>query len=146
MADPVDPVLAKMRAVGMRITPERRLVIEIIAANPHLDADRIHRLARRSRPEMGLATVYRTLKALEECGLVRANGLGESHAHYEMRGDAHIHLVCSHCGRIIDVPASTSLLKRVESQGFRVQRTHFECFGVCSDCSEKQARELKREQ
>ncbi len=139
MADVVDQVLAKMRAAGKRITPERRLLIEIVTANPHLDADRIHRLAKRARPEMGLATVYRTLKVLEECELVRTDGLGEGHAHYEIHGDDHVHLVCSECGKILDVPVPAALLKRIESRGFRLQRTHFECFGVCSECSEQRA-------
>jgi Fe2+ or Zn2+ uptake regulation protein len=144
MAELVDQVLAKMRAAGKRITPERRLLIEIVTANPHLDADRIHRLAKRARPEIGLATVYRTLKVLEECELVRTDGLGEGHAHYEIHGDDHVHLVCSECGKILDVPVPAALLKRIESRGFRLQRTHFECFGVCAECAKRRVSKRER--
>jgi Fe2+ or Zn2+ uptake regulation protein len=129
-----DRVLEEVRSRGKRITAERRLLIEIISARPHLDAERLHRLAKRKQPQIGLATVYRTLRMLEECGLVRADELGEGHAHYEIDADEHFHLVCSKCGRIIDMPPPRSLLKRIEAQGFRVDRAQFECFGLCAEC------------
>ena len=134
MDNQVERVLTEVQASGRRITPERRLLIEIITENAHLDAERIHRLAKERRPQIGLATVYRTLKLLEESDLVRTSILGEGHAHYEIQQDEHIHLVCSVCGAVTDVPAPSGLIRTIESSGFRIERTHLECVGICPSC------------
>ena len=90
--------IERLRASGRRMTRERELLVRIIDRNPHLDAAEIYRIARRKRPRIGLATVYRTLNLLEQLGVVRASELGETHSHYEVRQDDHLHLVCSECG------------------------------------------------
>jgi len=61
----------KLRAAGRRVTRERELLLGIIDRNPHLDATEIYRIAKDQRPQIGLATVYRTLNLLKEIGLVR---------------------------------------------------------------------------
>jgi len=127
--------LETLRAAGRRITPERDLLVRIIDRNPHLDATEIYRLARKTRPRIGLATVYRTLNLLKELGVVRASELGEAHRHYEVRGDEHVHLVCSECGRVVDVPAPKRLRAQAEARGFQVERYRLELIGRCADCA-----------
>ncbi len=127
----------RLRAAGKRVTPERELLLGIIASNPHLDAMEIHRLAREKQPRISLATVYRTLSLLEELGIVRACELGEAHAHYEVQHDDHLHLVCSECGRIVDLPSPEPLRKLAASRGFHVERIRLELIGLCSACAEK---------
>ena len=134
---PRSRAIEQLRAVGKRVTPERELLLRILASNPHLDAMEIHRIAREQQPRMSLATVYRTLSLFEELGVVRACGLGEAHAHYEVRHDDHLHLVCSECGRIIDLPSPVSLRKIAESEGFRIERIRIELIGLCSACAKK---------
>jgi len=129
--------IGQLRAAGKRLTPERELLLEILASNPHLDAMEIHRIARKEEPRISLATVYRTLSLFEELGVVRACGLGEAHAHYEVRHDDHLHLVCSECGRIIDLPSPVPLRKLAESEGFRIERIRLELIGLCDACAKK---------
>lgn len=140
MNDSVSPdLVSQLRSSGRRITPERELLVRIIEQHAHLDAEEIYRIAQKDRPQIGLATVYRTMTLLKDLGIVRATDLGENHYHYEVRSAEHVHLVCSMCGRVTDIPVPRALHAAAKKEQFEVQRTHFEIFGICRSCSEKQA-------
>ena len=55
-----------LRDKGLKVTAQRLLVLETIAdhSDEHLTAEEIYELARRKYPEIGLATIYRTLQVL----------------------------------------------------------------------------------
>jgi len=136
-------MVARLREDGRRITQERRLLFDIIARNPHLDAAAIYDLARKRNPRIGLATVYRTLNLLAELDLVDVSTLGEGHSHYEIRGDDHVHLICLDCGRVREIPALPDLETLDEVEGFEVYQAHLELLGYCEACRKK--RKAKRE-
>ncbi|MFC2083280.1 Fur family transcriptional regulator [Candidatus Bipolaricaulota bacterium] len=138
-SSPGSDMISRLRSSGRRITRERELLLQIIEQYSHLDAEEIYRLAQKDRPQIGLATVYRTLTLLKDLGIVRSNDLGENHEHYEMLSKDHVHLVCSVCGRITDVPVPKALHAVANRQQFEVQRTHFEMFGTCRSCSDGSA-------
>jgi Fur family peroxide stress response transcriptional regulator len=137
--------IERLRAAGRRVTPERELLVRIINRNPHLDATEIYRIAQEKQPRIGLATVYRTLNLLKDLGVVRACELGEAHRHYEAQQDDHLHLVCSDCGRIIDIPPPESLRDLAASQGFHVERIRLELIGHCDACARKRSAEMRKE-
>jgi Fur family ferric uptake transcriptional regulator len=123
-----------LMAVGKRVTPDRELLIDIIGRNPHIDALGIHRLAQDSRPRIGLATVYRTLRLLEELAVVEADRLGEGHSHYEIRGRDHLHLVCANCGEVLDVPSPIDRKHIAREHAFVVTQSRLELVGLCAAC------------
>lgn len=135
----------RLRAAGRRVTPERELLVRIIDRNPHLDAAEIYRMAKEKQPRIGLATVYRTLNLLKQLGVVRACELGETHSHYEVRQEDHLHLVCSDCGRIIDVPSPEPLLGLAASEGFHVERIRLELIGYCTACAKNRSAAVREE-
>jgi Fe2+ or Zn2+ uptake regulation protein len=137
-------MVSHLRRCGKRITPERELLLRIIEEHAHLGAEEIHRIAQADRPQIGLATVYRTLTLLKEMGIIQATDLGENHDHYELHSEDHLHLVCSTCGRVTDIPVPLSLHKAAAGQGFSIQRTSLEVFGVCGACAKKAARSARR--
>lgn len=124
----------QLRANGRRVTPERELLIGIIGANPHLDASEIFRIARDINPRIGLATVYRTLRLLEEIDVIDSRRLGEDHSHYEMRQNDHVHLVCAECGTVLDVPSPFDPRAFGRRRGFEVRNPRLELVGVCAAC------------
>jgi len=138
-------MVSRLRSSGKRITPKRRLLLRIIEQNAHLDAEEIHRIAQKDRPQIGLATVYRTLTLLKDLGIVRATDLGENHDHYEIRSEEHVHLVCSICGCVTDVPVPRALSAVANSEHFAVQSTHLEIFGTCRSCLDKLAVSTKEQ-
>lgn len=133
-------MVKQLRRCGKRVTRERELLIRVIAQYDHLDADAIHRLAQRENPQIGLATVYRTLTLLKQLDIVTSSDLGESHSHYEARADDHVHLICTACSRVVDVPSPACMGQVAQHEGFSVQRVHLEVFGLCSSCSEAATR------
>ncbi len=130
---------SRLRDIGKRVTSQRRIVMDILAsAEGHLDASEIYERARQANATLSLATVYRTLKALCENGVVRQLHLAGERHHYELdREDRHAHLVCSVCGRIWEVD-STSLSRAARAAGrefgFQVTAARMEVVGVCASC------------
>lgn len=135
---------SQLRASGRRLTTERKLLLQIIENNPHLDANQIYDIARSQNPRIGLATVYRTLSVLKELGIVQTSELGEDRHHYEIHRDEHVHLVCESCGAVIELPTPINIEKPASSVGFDVHHVRVEITGLCHECR-KAARSRSRQ-
>ncbi len=128
-----------LRLIGRRMTPQRRLVVDILSqAEGHLDATDIHERGRHHDARLSLATVYRALNILKEAGVVRELHLDDEHHHYELdHQDKHSHLICRSCGQVIEVD-STAFVEVARAIGqahdFEIASTHVELTGYCTDC------------
>jgi Fur family transcriptional regulator, ferric uptake regulator len=128
-----DDLADRLRARGLRRTPQRE---QVLAAVRHLG----HATPEQIGDEVDgvdVATVYRTLELLEELDLVRHTHLGHGAPSYRPAEDQHIHVVCHECGKVVD--ADPSIVDRLEQQladerGFRLDRAHLTVFGRCADC------------
>jgi Fe2+ or Zn2+ uptake regulation protein len=129
-----------------RLTRYRRLVLDVVSKNPHLDAYAIHQLALQKDPKISLPTVYRALKYLKEHGLIVERKFVENHAHYELPeakqlGDVLIHLVCKRCGKIDE--AGSIKLELVDDLAtgfdFELSEVHLNLFGLCQACRKKRS-------
>ncbi|MDI3341857.1 MAG: Fur family transcriptional regulator [Sphaerobacter sp.] len=128
-----------LRRAGLRVTPQRMMVLAALAAGEgHLTADEIFDLVRREYPFLNRSTVYRTLDLLVELGLVAATDLGEGVRQFELVGAApHHHLICQRCGATAEIadellqPLRTRL---AEEYGFEARMDHFAIFGLCRAC------------
>ena len=130
-----------MKANGMRVTNQRRLIIEIIQQGEgHLDADEIYRRTREREPRLSLSTVYRTLQKLKKLGLIEELHFDETHHHYEMKPSAeHHHLLCLGCGKVIEFqqPLSRYISQHVtEAKDFDIIETEVRMTGYCSRCQQ----------
>ncbi len=131
-----------LRKSGKRVTSQRALILDIIQKGKgHLDADEIYRRARAIQPRLSLSTVYRTLKAFKEPGLIEELHFDESHHHYEMKpARKHHHLVCLGCGKVVEFPYSLArYLKRdvPEIGDFEIVDAELRLSGYCSQCRQK---------
>lgn len=143
-----DGLLTRMKAVGLRLTGQRKIVAELLeSAKEHLDAESVYRRAKAQDGSVHRATIYRTLNRLKTLGLVDELDLmhvsGERH-YYEIRpSKLHIHLVCTACKRV-DEPGEAfwdDLKRRVENEnGFRPEVVRIEMAGVCATCQRKRSR------
>jgi Fe2+ or Zn2+ uptake regulation protein len=129
----------RLKAADKRITPQRKLILDILAgASGHLDAGEIYERGRRRDPRLSLSTVYRTLTALKETGAVRELHLDEEHHHYELEtDDQHSHLVCSRCGRVVELdsaPFADVARRAAAAHGFRLSSAQVELAGLCAGC------------
>jgi Fur family ferric uptake transcriptional regulator len=103
LAKPAD-YEALLRDAGLRITRPRRIILEIlIAADGHPDAAQIFERAAAMDSRISLATVYRTMKALEETGAIQRHAFGHGPARFEQAHAAHHdHLIDVETGEVIE--------------------------------------------
>jgi len=136
-------VVERLARERQRPTPQRLLVAETVFHHGHLNLDELHQEARRTDPTVGYATVYRTLKLLERCGLVHCSTFGDGTARYEVtaRADAHHdHLICTGCGRIVEFEnQAIEALQRdiAAAAGFDLTSHRMELYGVCPRCQRR---------
>ena len=140
-----ESLIDRMRAAGLRLTNQRRIVVQLLeGARTHLDAEEVYRLARRIDPKIHRATVYRTLNTLKKLGLVDELDLmhvnGDRH-YYEVRPrNLHIHLVCMKCGDVQEPggPVWDELKSRVRKEtGFKPEMVRVEMGGECPQCQRR---------
>lgn len=129
---------AQIRAAGLRVTPGRVAVLRAVAAEPHLDAERVAAVARGAIGAMSIQAVYDALRALTDAGLLRRIEPAGAAALYETRvGDNHHHLVCRVCGRIEDLACavgSAPCLTPAETGGFALDEAEVTYWGTCPAC------------
>ena len=128
-------------AKGLHGSKTRDAVVEIfLATTEHVDLQTLHARARKKHAGVGFATVYRTMKLLEEAGLAHARRFGDAKTTvYEVAvGRAHHdHLICEGCGRIVEfVDAEVEALQDriARRHGFSLARHRHELYGLCADC------------
>jgi len=136
-------LLQELVAQGVRITAQRRVLIEIIQeADGHLDAAALLERAKKRDAQIDRATVYRALELLKKLRLIDELDLmhlnGEKHF-YEVKTTVdHVHLACFHCGRIEEFtsPLFEQLKDEISRKnGFRIRVTRLEVGGQCRVCS-----------
>ena len=137
-----ETLINALRNQGLRITNARRAVCSIVARrhSEHLTAASIlEEVQSDPSARADQSTVYRTLDALEEAGLLVHSHLGHSAAVYHLASEAsHQHIVCNGCGATASVPAgglSEWLAELQKTTGFEVDPTHFAITGKCPNCA-----------
>ena len=133
-------VEARLREAELRLTPQRFAVLEYLTrAEGHPTADQIAAEINRRFPRASRATVYNTLGALREAGLVREVLLDGEATRYESNVEPHHHFVCRACGRLEDVPAAAFDAKAlVELEGGQeVEAVEVVLRGLCAACRPK---------
>ena len=134
-----EPAAALLRRHGLRVTPQRQLLVEVVSRfDGHFTADDLYALLRAVYPAMSKVTVYRGLESLRDQGLVTCTEIGQQAAVYEWTGSRqHHHLICSRCGALQDMPDSEmDVLRRhlVERYGFHASIDHQAIRGLCWNC------------
>ncbi|WP_232678237.1 Fur family transcriptional regulator [Nocardioides sp. R-C-SC26] len=134
----LDDWRAQLRARGLRLTPQRELILGAVEQLRHATPDQVHARVRETSEAINLSTVYRTLEVLEDLGLVRHAHLADrAPTYHAVTGDPHFHLVCRNCGRTQSVaPETVAPLQRAlhEQEGFEMDVGHLTVFGWCTTC------------
>ena len=136
-----EQALEMLRLQGHRITPQRVLLLSVVAeGDGHMGVDEVYRRAREAHRYMDLATVYRTLRLFRDAGVVTEVEIGDR-LHYEltMPDDLHHHMVCRECSGAYNLrPHYLEEFREtlVREFGFIPDLEHFSISGVCAGCLE----------
>ena len=142
---PGTPLAERLRARGLRLTPQRQQVLAAVAALEHATPETIGARLREEAGPGGAApdtsTVYRNLELLERLGLVWHTHLGKGAPVYHAAEHPHLHVVCSSCGAIdsADPELLNSAAERLAADlGFTLAVGHVALSGACRACGEKE--------
>jgi Fur family ferric uptake transcriptional regulator len=123
---------------GLRMTPQRQLVLDAVRELGHATPEQICAAVQRVAPAVNITTVYRTLDLLEQLGLVQHTHLGHGAPTYSSETHQHVHLVCHSCGEVTEVDRELldELAARLQTEhGFLLDASHVGLTGRCKNCS-----------
>lgn len=136
-----------LKKKGYKLTPQRRSIVDTIIENEgqHLTAEEIYDKVKKSCPEIGLATVYRTILLLEELAVISRLDLNDGCSRYEIvhsdETHRHHHLICNICHKVSEV--QDDLLEELEvdiekQYKFKILDHSVKFYGICDECQKKQ--------
>lgn len=134
-----DRVRAIFKRKGLAVTEQRLAIYGALSeSRAHPSAEAIYKKLRPSRPSLSLATVYKTLQAFHDRGLISLVNAPHTEARYDSITDVHHHLICNGCGAIEDVFDSTlDGLSPPNAAGFRYLSHSVHFRGLCKACNRK---------
>ncbi len=137
--DRLEGFIERCRQAGLKITPQRVAVYEILLNSPHHPTvEEIYEEVKKRYPFVSLATVYRTVETLEQMGLAKKVCYWGSSARYDANTEEHHHLICVRCGAIKDIYIEDSLSIPKELEGFRTEGYSVNIYGLCPSCKSAQ--------
>lgn len=135
-----------LKANGLKVTTQRITILEVLEDRPneHLTAEEIYECVKEKYPDIGLATVYRTIQLLSELNLIDKLNLDDGYVRYEIGEQEngaqchhHHHLICLRCGKVYTF--QDDLLETVEqkiqsSMNFDIVDHEVKFYGYCNEC------------
>lgn len=123
------------------MTEQRRHILETLdELETHPTAEELYEIASKKDPSLHLSTVYRTLRWLEQEGLVRSRVFDAEHRIERFdaaEAEEHYHFLCTQCKRVIEF--DTLLVQAIKAQfelhsGAEVEQGSVVLYGLCADC------------
>ncbi len=128
-----ETLLKKCLSHNIRMTSQRQTIIKVIeSSDDHPDVDQLYLRAVQADDTISIATVYRTVKLLEEAGVIERLEFGDGRSRYEEAGDHHEHLVDVETGEVIEFfNAELEALKEriAEQMGYELIDHRLELYG-----------------
>jgi Fe2+/Zn2+ uptake regulation proteins len=139
----IDKIKRSLMENGYKLTTQREIIVRVLLENEqdHLSAEDVYMLVKEKFPEIGLATVYRSLELLSELQIVAKMNFGDGVARFDLRGHdhehMHHHLICQQCGALEEIKEDwlTELEERLEREyGFKVLDHRLDFMGNYKAC------------
>ncbi|TVY04636.1 Fur family transcriptional regulator [Cohnella terricola] len=143
IVEQIDKINMQLTVKGYKLTPQREITLKVLLENErdHLSAEEVYMLVKQEFPEIGLATVYRTLELLAELQIVQKMNFGDGVARFDLRMEGHDHmhhhLICKVCGALEEIQDDwlLDLEQRVATEyGFQVTDHRLDFTGVYHTC------------
>jgi Fur family ferric uptake transcriptional regulator len=134
---PVEQLCEVLRARGLKVTPQRRLIFEALQeSSEHPSAEDIYQAVTEVMPDISVATVYHTVNDLVTMGELVELDLGEGKSRYDPLTSQHHHLVCLGCRKVEDIPRDLDCVQFLpeEMNGYQIERCDVVFYGRCPDC------------
>ena len=142
----------KIREHKFKFTNQRQVILQAFldSKENHMCAEDIYEIIRTGNPEIGLATVYRSLELFTSLDLLKKLDFGDGRSRYELNdynlAHSHHHLICLGCGKVVEF--TYNFLDEVKEKikkdnGFGVVDYQLKFYGYCADCEKKNKNMIK---
>ena len=130
---------------GMKMTEQRRVIARVLSmSTDHPDVEQVYRRAVQMDSHISIATVYRTVRLLEEANILERHDFGDGRSRYEEITDQHHdHLIDIQSGKVIEFQNQEIEVlqeKIAEKYGFKLVGHRLELYGVPAEPKKKHAR------
>ena len=136
-----EDLTSELKRNNIRLSHQRLKVLEYL--NDHMihpTVEQIHSGLQKEIPSLSKTTVYSTLNALAEAGLVRAINIENTETRYDINVADHGHFRCDSCGAIYDFKTAPDSIAADALEGFAVRDKNVYFKGTCPDCLKQQTR------
>lgn len=135
----------RLKERDLKLTPQRKATLDVLIENTskHLSTEDIYELVKEKYPDIGLATIYRTLQLFDEFDIIKKLNFGDGCYRYELSEEEkhqHHHLICLKCGNVFEF--DDDLLDNLENKieknnNFLITDHIVKFFGYCKKCRQK---------
>lgn len=136
----------QLEAANYRLTQQRKAVLDVMRENAghHLTAEEVLAEARKKFPNIGIATVYRTLERMASMQILYKTLFDGGKHRYEISDQEdhqHHHIICVSCNKIYEVEETLldSLELYLEQQGFEIVNHQLKVYAYCPECKSHKA-------
>lgn len=150
MKSQIDRIKKQLHEASYKLTPQREATVLVLLEHEadHLSAEDVFLLVKEKSPDIGLATVYRTLELLTDLKVVDKINFGDGVSRFDLRKEGadhfHHHLICIECGKVEEIQEDLlgEVEKIVESRWDFTIKDHWLTFhGVCRTCKSTESSE-----
>lgn len=142
----------KIRERKYKFTMQRQIILQAFldSKENHLSAEDVFAFIHDSNPDIGLATVYRSLELFTSLELLKKLDFGDGRSRYELNdhnlAHSHHHLICLGCGKVVEF--SYNFIDEVKRKlkkenAFTIVDYQLKFYGYCADCEKKNKAEHK---
>jgi Fur family peroxide stress response transcriptional regulator len=135
-----EQLVAKLRPLGVRLTPQRLAIAEVVVNSAdHPSVKDIYERVKAFFPYVTIATLYSTLTMLEQVGIVRELPF-QRQSRYDANLEPHANLVCLGCGTVVDAEMGQETVAELgelisQESDFQVASQRVDFYGWCSGCT-----------
>ena len=122
----------------IRLSHQRLKILEFITNNNiHPTVDQIYIKLHKEIPTLSKTTVYNSLNALIDAGLVKIINIEDNETRYDIVSHDHGHFKCDSCGKIYDFEINIEGLKSKDLNDFKINNKDVYFKGICPQCIKK---------
>ena len=139
MLDEYDIFKDYIKQFSLRWTSQRKLVLDVfLQQSGHVHIGEIYDRVREKDTTIGIATVYRTMKLLEESGLAEVHSFNNKTTYERLfKVRHHDHLICKTCNKTVEFEhplIEKYQLEICQQHNFTLKSHRMDLYGICKDC------------
>ncbi|MDQ1325089.1 MAG: Fur family transcriptional regulator, peroxide stress response regulator [Campylobacterota bacterium] len=129
-----------LKESGLKATFQRLHIVEVVDRYGHIGIEGIYDKVTKIHPSLSVATIYKNIIIMVEKGVLVEVPIAGKKSKYELSKLDHMHLICTQCGEVEDLPCIESIDKIFDSlmqkEHFKLFRQQINLYGVCSHCQQ----------